>query len=117
MSETVQTRWGSYRVIFKGNHITVKELAIEPGKSMSMQRHFKRAEKWHVSSGVLWMRDEDNGVVSMVSGDQRTIEVEEWHQAFNAGDEVVKCIEVWIGESSEYDIERQSDKLQIKDSA
>jgi len=116
MTETVRKRWGSYRVLYAAKGIAVKELTIAPGKSMSYQRHFNRAEIWHVQSGQLTMRME-SGVATLPPVSKITIERERWHQAINEGTEDVVAIEIWIGESSEDDIERQSDKLQIKDSA
>ena len=44
--------WGYYRVLHEyGPHVKVKELTVEPGKKLSMQRHKHRAEHWFVSEG------------------------------------------------------------------
>ena len=43
--------WGWYRVLDEQKGYKVKELVIEPGKSLSMQRHEHRAEHWYVLKG------------------------------------------------------------------
>lgn len=49
-------RWGEYRVLDAGaypggSRSLVKELAIEPGRQLSYQRHARRSEVWTVVSG------------------------------------------------------------------
>ena len=46
-----EREWGSFFNLFETKNIKVKELIVEPGKSMSFQRHFKRNEIWLVSEG------------------------------------------------------------------
>ena len=46
-----ERQWGSFYNLFETKGIKVKELIIEPGKSMSFQRHFLRNEIWFVSEG------------------------------------------------------------------
>ena len=48
-----QTRrpWGYYRVLHEGPGVKVKELTVEPGAALSMQRHQQRSEFWLVASG------------------------------------------------------------------
>ena len=45
--------WGKYRDLDQNGHWKVKELTIEPGRSLSDQRHFYRSEHWHVVDGDL----------------------------------------------------------------
>jgi cytidyltransferase-like protein len=47
--------WGKYRDLDQNGHWKVKELTIEPGRSLSDQRHFYRSEHWHVVDGDLKM--------------------------------------------------------------
>ena len=48
-----QRPWGYYRVLHESNNrVKLKELTVEPGKSLSMQRHRSRSEFWFVSEGV-----------------------------------------------------------------
>jgi Mannose-6-phosphate isomerase len=43
--------WGEFFILFEDNQVKVKELIVEPGKGMSLQRHAKRSEIWLVSLG------------------------------------------------------------------
>ena len=38
--------------LFQSKNIKVKELIVEPGKSMSVQKHKKRNEIWLISDGA-----------------------------------------------------------------
>jgi len=46
-----ERRWGEYTVIAKNEHSLVKQLYLEPGKSISYQSHKFRDEVWVVTSG------------------------------------------------------------------
>jgi D-beta-D-heptose 7-phosphate kinase/D-beta-D-heptose 1-phosphate adenosyltransferase len=46
-----ERQWGYYRVLHEVAGMKVKELTVNPGKSLSMQRHHHRAEYWIVSEG------------------------------------------------------------------
>jgi cytidyltransferase-like protein len=106
---TIRT-WGNYRVLHDLPGCKVKELVIEPGKSMSMQRHFHRAEHWYVLKGQCQ--------VEIVKGDERIIDPIEqnhsyvigqsvWHRGFNNSGEPCHILEVQHGEMCvEEDIER-----------
>jgi D-beta-D-heptose 7-phosphate kinase/D-beta-D-heptose 1-phosphate adenosyltransferase len=105
--------WGKYRELDTNGHWKVKELSIDPGKSLSDQRHFARSEHWHIVDGDLEMNLEyANGYkTSKVyhSGDSIDIPIKAWHKAKNVGLIPVKVIEVWMGNVlSEDDIERRS---------
>ena len=107
----VEKPWGSYKVLHRGDGYTVKELTILPGKSLSDQRHFKRDEHWLVVKGVLSIdlqhpqmpKDHDE----IHPTETAYISKECWHRPHNKGAEEVKVIEVWLGDSSEDDIERR----------
>ena len=44
-----QRQWGYYRVLHEPNkRVKLKELTVDPGKTLSMQRHTDRAEFWFV---------------------------------------------------------------------
>ena len=105
--------WGKYRDLDRNGHWKVKELSIDPGKSLSDQKHFQRSEHWHIVDGELEMYLEySNGYkTSKVykTGESIDIPVATWHKATNVGSQPVKVIEVWMGsELSEEDIERRS---------
>jgi len=43
--------WGEFFNLFEDDQVKVKELIIEPGRGMSLQKHHKRSEIWLVSHG------------------------------------------------------------------
>ena len=48
-----ERQWGYYRVLHEANKQTkVKELTVEPGQRLSMQRHQDRSEHWFVAEGT-----------------------------------------------------------------
>lgn len=106
--------WGYYRVLHEcGIKTKVKELIVEPGKSLSMQKHFRRSELWFVSEGVatLYNLDYDNEVIKEGTYVQfKTIHIPtgRWHQLANETDKPLKIIEIQYGfECIEEDIERK----------
>ena len=109
---TTTRLWGKYKELDQNGHWKVKELSIDPGKSLSDQRHFERSEHWHIVDGDLEMNLEfGNGYkTSKVyrTGDSIDIPKRCWHKATNVGKYPVKVIEVWMGDTlSEDDIERR----------
>ncbi len=108
-----ERQWGYYRVLHEVPGMKVKELTVDPGKSLSMQRHFKRSEFWIVSDGNADVnRDMPGGYrlppVMLKKHDQLDILVKEWHQLTNPYDYPVKIVEIQYGEAcDEEDIERK----------
>lgn len=110
-----EREWGYYRVLHEiNNHVKVKELTVDPGKSLSMQRHSHRSEKWFVAEGTATLytinRSSDAELVGMY--DQFTtihIHATEWHQLANDTNEALKIIEIQYGdECVEADIQRRT---------
>jgi len=101
--------WGYYRVLHEVPGMKVKELTVEPGKSLSMQRHKYRAEFWIVSEGIASLkRLGEEGVTVLQPHHQNTIYPEQWHQLINQTDKPVKIVEIQYGSKcDEDDIERQ----------
>jgi cytidyltransferase-like protein len=107
--------WGHYRVLYEhGNTTKVKELVVEPGKQLSMQRHEHRTELWYVAQGIASVFTlDDNGdrrFVADVSVHQNhMIFQHRWHQLENRGTDPLKIIEIQYGDQcQENDIERRS---------
>jgi cytidyltransferase-like protein len=108
-----ERQWGYYRVLHEVPGMKVKELTVNPGKSLSMQRHNLRSEYWIISEG--------NAVVNrstplefelppaiLDKHDQLHVAVQEWHQLTNPYDVPVKVVEIQYGEQCiEEDIERK----------
>ena len=43
--------WGYYRILHEVQGTKVKELTINPGCRLTMQKHYDRSEHWHVAEG------------------------------------------------------------------
>jgi cytidyltransferase-like protein len=105
--------WGYYRILHEVSGCKVKELTIEPGKSLSMQRHFKRNEYWLVTSGMCNVVTRlANGYVSPIillnEHHSRFIPKGEWHQLVNPHKIPCRIVEIQYGEvCTEEDIERK----------
>jgi len=106
--------WGYYRVLHEdGNQVKLKELTVEPGQRLSMQRHQDRAEHWFVSQGTatVYTVDPRSTDVELTGVYQQFDHVHiprtEWHQLCNEQDTPLKIIEIQYGERCvEEDIER-----------
>lgn len=105
--------WGYYRVLHEVPGMKVKELTVDPGKSLSMQRHKLRSEYWIVSEGNASVdRSMTSGYtlpgVNMDRHDSLDIPVEEWHQLHNKSKHPLRIVEIQYGEQCvEEDIERK----------
>jgi cytidyltransferase-like protein len=99
--------WGHYRVLHEAPGMKVKELTVEPGKSLSMQRHFKRREHWVVEEGECKVEREFAGLF-LRTHETIHIPVGEWHQLSNPFDVPCRIVEIQYGDNCvEEDIERQ----------
>ena len=105
--------WGYYRVLHEEPGIKVKELAVDPGKSLSYQRHRERSEYWLVSEGEATVTTQTSDSAPIT---QRTIPLHEdikipvgsWHQLSNKGQTPLRIVEIQYGEDCrEEDIERK----------
>jgi cytidyltransferase-like protein len=108
-----ERQWGYYRVLHEVPGMKVKELTVNPGKSLSMQRHNLRAEYWIVSAGSAVVNSQLTGGYAMpstvlVQHEEYRVPVTEWHQLTNPFDVPVKVVEIQYGEQCiEEDIERK----------
>jgi D-beta-D-heptose 7-phosphate kinase/D-beta-D-heptose 1-phosphate adenosyltransferase len=109
-----ERQWGYYRVLHEnGSQVKLKELTVEPGKQLSMQRHSDRAEHWFVAEGVATVYTINKKTDAELLGvynkfDHVHIKRTEWHQLANEGTEPLKMIEIQYGERCvEEDIERR----------
>ena len=60
MKSIVEKPWGSYQVLEKGTHYTVKKIIVNPGGKLSLQSHQHRSEHWIIAEGeaVVTINDE-----------------------------------------------------------
>jgi len=105
--------WGWYRVLDNKAGYKVKELVIEPGKSLSDQRHFLRSEHWYVLKGSCTLKTEYKNISQTVQLNELTsgyiIGKEVWHKVTNNTEDFCHILEVQYGEQCvENDIERRN---------
>jgi len=100
--------WGYYRVLHTiGDNVKVKELTVDPGKTLSMQRHKHRSELWFIAEGVAGNNWEFGGS-TIKPYKTEIINPNEWHQLHNPTDNPLKVIEIQYGKQCiEEDIERK----------
>lgn len=106
--------WGYYRVLYENKkEVKLKELTVDPGKSLSMQRHKDRAEHWFVSEGSATVYTINKSTDVELLGvfnkfDHVHIKKTEWHQLCNESDSPLRIIEIQYGNRcEEEDIERK----------
>lgn len=99
--------WGYYEVLNEGPKYKVKKLVIQPGKTLSMQKHFKRSETWILVEGKCYIENEYGVSTELIAFKPYTIPVGSWHRAYNKDNTPAEVIEVWDGESDENDIQRK----------
>lgn len=109
----IERQWGYYRILHEVPGCKVKELTVDPGKSLSMQRHFDRHELWHVTEGkaVLDMAMPSGyalPAVELTQYSQVQIPKGDWHKLSNPYDLPCRIVEIqYGGKCIEEDIERK----------
>lgn len=113
---TTPRPWGEYRVLYHhtnmGSATKVKELVVEPGQKLSLQRHQHRNEYWFVVEGMCDVYGRLPGgyaIPPRTLGPHQTMEfkIGEWHQLTNPYNNPCKLVEIQYGnECEEDDIER-----------
>jgi cytidyltransferase-like protein len=108
-----ERQWGYYRVLHEVPGMKVKELTVNPGKSLSMQRHQHRAEYWIVSEGSCMVNSTMPNGYALPSKElsihnEFKIPVHDWHQLTNPYSVPCRIVEIQYGEQcAEEDIERK----------
>jgi mannose-1-phosphate guanylyltransferase/mannose-6-phosphate isomerase len=88
--------WGSYEGIGEGNRYQVKRIIVNPGASLSLQMHHKRAEHWIVVVGTAKVqRGEDQ--IFLKENESIYIPLGEKHRLTNPGTTPLELIEVQSG--------------------
>jgi mannose-1-phosphate guanylyltransferase / mannose-6-phosphate isomerase len=106
---TVFRPWGSYRQVDAGERFQVKRITVKPGASLSLQKHFHRAEHWIVVRGTAKVQ---RGEQSMLLHENESVYIPIGleHRLENPGKLPLHLIEVQSGSYlGEDDIVRLSD--------
>jgi len=109
--------WGAYESLVVGEHFQVKRLTVNPGQTLSLQLHHKRAEHWVVVSGVAdIVRGEEH--LTLGPDESTYIPLGMKHRLANRGEAPLEVIEVQSGSYlGEDDIVRFDDVYGREDSA
>ncbi|MDH3974433.1 MAG: glycosyltransferase [Deltaproteobacteria bacterium] len=101
--------WGYYEVFADDSNHKVKRIVVYPGKRLSLQRHRRRSEHWHViyGEGVVTLDDRE---IVLKAGESIDIPQGAVHRMENRGTEHMAFVEVQRGDYfGEDDIERLED--------
>ncbi|MDN5042674.1 mannose-1-phosphate guanylyltransferase/mannose-6-phosphate isomerase [Aliarcobacter butzleri] len=101
--------WGTYTILEESNGYKIKRIEVNPGKRLSLQKHFHRSEHWIVVSGTATVTVGDEK--RLVRPNESTyIKAGELHRLENEGKIPVVLIEAQVGEyTGEDDIVRIED--------
>lgn len=115
-SPKTERPWGYYRVLHEIHGCKVKELTVEPGKSLSLQRHQHRTEIWLVAEGECMVEHYGHAIETdeylvhtpLHTHHEYRIPRTKWHRLFNPYDKPCRLVEIQYGERcEEEDIERR----------
>ena len=109
----VQRPWGFYKVLYEdGTETKVKELVVNPGQRLSMQRHYERSEFWFITQGTATVYTLNRSTDLELFGvhtkhSSLWIPKGFWHQLTNESTEPLHVVEIQYGtKCQEEDIER-----------
>lgn len=100
--------WGWFRQYAHNAQCTVKVIEVQPGQTLSLQRHRHRDELWVVLDAGLRITVDDETVVAH-RGQEFFVPRGSLHRVAGADDEPARFLEVAFGEFDEDDIERLED--------
>jgi mannose-1-phosphate guanylyltransferase len=102
--------WGSYEVLLGTEKYKIKRIIVQPGRSLSLQKHYHRSEHWVVVSGTAEVTiGQDTFIVR--PNESTYIPIGEIHRLENKGKVDLIMIEVQVGEyTGEDDIVRLDDQ-------
>ena len=92
----VSRPWGWYDTIDVGERFKVKRIQVNPGASLSLQKHAKRAEHWVVVRGVAEVTCDKN-IICLHENESTYIPQGVTHRLANIGSEPLEIIEVQSG--------------------
>jgi mannose-6-phosphate isomerase-like protein (cupin superfamily) len=105
----VERPWGRYTGFAQGEGFQLKEIVVDPGRRISLQRHRHRREHWIVMAGRARVT-RDDAVFDVEVNGTADIPLGAVHRLENPGSEPLHIIEVQFGDYlGEDDIERFAD--------
>jgi mannose-1-phosphate guanylyltransferase/mannose-6-phosphate isomerase len=111
LHSTVYRPWGYYTILESGDRYKVKRIVINPGKSISLQRHHHRAEHWIVVKGAAKIT-KNGDVFNVHENESIYVPKSTTHRVENEGIVNLHIIEIQTGEYiEEDDIERFEDEF------
>lgn len=101
--------WGYYQILSDEATHKVKRMVVYPGKRLSLQRHKRRSEHWHIVDGEALVTVNDKKI-TLTGGGSVDIPKEALHRVENIGQRDLSFIEIQRGDYfGEDDIERIED--------
>jgi mannose-1-phosphate guanylyltransferase len=106
---TAHRPWGTYTILEDTPGYKIKRIEVQPGKRLSLQKHFHRSEHWIVVSGTATVTVGEK--TKLIRPNESTyIKMGEVHRLTNEGKIPVVLIEAQVGEyTGEDDIIRLDD--------
>ena len=92
----VSRPWGWYDTIDVSDRFKVKRIQVNPGASLSLQKHAKRAEHWVVVKGTAEVTCGDQ-VITLKENESTFIPLGEQHRLSNPSTDILEIIEVQSG--------------------
>lgn len=99
---TAHRPWGTYTILEDTPGYKIKRIEVNPGKRLSLQKHFHRNEHWIVVSGTATVTVGD-GTRLVRPNESTYIKMGEIHRLENEGKIPVVLIEAQVGEYTEED--------------
>jgi len=92
----VHRPWGTYDCIDGGDRFKVKRITVNPGASLSLQKHYHRAEHWIVVKGTAEVTCDDR-IITLTENQSTFIPLGSRHRLVNPGRVPLEMIEVQSG--------------------
>lgn len=109
--QTSYRPWGGYSSVLNGERFQVKRLFVNPGKRLSLQKHFHRSEHWVVVRGTAEVQVGDD-IRTLRENESVYIPQGAIHRLTNPGKILLELIEVQTGSYlGEDDIVRIEDEF------
>ncbi len=89
--------WGHYQNLLERDDHKIKELIVDPGERLSLQKHQRRAEHWTVVAGEALVTVGENDIL-LKPGQSVDIPKGTVHRIMNPGDIQLVIVEVQMGD-------------------